>query len=109
MNKEQKNVLKIILIIFFMLVFIFLCFLFLDYLKVDCEVNPPMVSNCERYNIEELNNCVREGYTGTGFLGMTDWHTIYWVCEGYGKVAQRCIEYGESSPSNLTADWEHCK
>ncbi len=81
----------------------------LQSLKTDCTVTPPMDSYCLKYNIAELDGCVREGYTGTGFLGMTDWRTEYWVCEDYGRVAERCIEWSEPSPSNLTADWEHCK
>lgn len=79
-----------------------------DFLKKDCDINPPMTSYCETYNIENLEGCVREGYTGTGFLGMTDWNTEYWVCEEYGRIAKSCSEWSKSE-SNLTKDWEGCK
>ena len=108
-TKEKVITKKIVLRLVLAFVLMSGLFLLINSLKADCTVNPPMVSNCERYNVDELDNCVREGYTGTGFLGMTDWDTIYYVCEGYGRVAERCISYGESSPSNLTSDWEHCK
>ena len=84
-------------------------YLLLSSLKVDCTVTPPMQSYCLTYNIEELNGCVREGHTGTGFLGMKDYNTEYWVCEDYGRIAERCIEWSKPSPSNLTADYKHCK
>lgn len=47
---------------------------------------------CKKYNIEELK-CVREGYTGKGMFGLTDFSTEYYVCENYGKIALRCTEY----------------
>ena len=81
----------------------------LQSLKVDCAITPPMESYCLKYNIGEMDNCVREGYTGKGFLGSTDWRTEYWVCENYGRIAESCIEWSEPSPSNLTEDWENCK
>jgi len=78
-------------------------------MKIDCNINPPMESYCLTYNIEELDNCIREGYTGKGFLGMSDLRTEYWVCEDYGRIALRCVAWSEPGPSNWTADWEHCK
>ncbi len=56
--------------------------------RIECQEAP-----CKRTNINEMKNCVREGYTGTGFLGMKDYHTEYYVCEGYGRVASSCSEY----------------
>lgn len=47
---------------------------------------------CKIYNTEG-KSCVKEGHTGTGFLGMKDYSTNYYVCEGYGRIAQYCIEY----------------
>lgn len=54
-----------------------------------CYCNEPP---CKRYNIQG-NNCVQEGYTGKGFLGMTDFDKVYYVCEGYGRMALHCEEY----------------
>jgi len=110
-NKEEKEyvVLHLVIASFVFVVLIAITLSLMNPSKEDCVANPPMVSSCEKYNIEELNNCVREGYTGTGFLGMTDFNTDYWVCEDYGRIARYCISWREASPSNLTSDWEHCK
>jgi hypothetical protein len=47
---------------------------------------------CKKYNIADYK-CVREGYTGEGFLGLGDYHTEYYVCEGLGRIALSCSEY----------------
>ncbi len=112
LEKEKKRSPIGVLILVFLLVFgsWFLIFYFYNnFVKVNCESNPPMTQHCEKYNIEELPNCVREGYTGKGILGFTDFNTVYYVCEGYGRVARTCIDWSEPSPSNLTADWRYCK
>lgn len=56
--------------------------------RVECQTAP-----CKHTNIQQMKNCVREGYTGTGFLGMKDYDTEYYICEGYGRVALSCSEY----------------
>ncbi|KKN17004.1 hypothetical protein LCGC14_0970120 [marine sediment metagenome] len=107
MNRETKIIINLII---FTIIIGGGIFLFSsDVLKVDCELNPPTIIHCEAYNIERLKGCVREGYTGNGFLGMTDWNTEYWVCEDHGRVAKYCAEWSRSSPSNLTKDWKNCK
>lgn len=50
---------------------------------------------CKTYNID-FQNCVSEGYTGKGFLGLTDFNTEYYICKDYGKVALRCVDYWDS-------------
>ena len=100
-------VIHLVIIAIFGALFIFL--LQGNYFKKDCEANPPMVSGCKKYNIEELSGCVREGYTGKGFLGLTDWNTVYYVCEDYGRVAMSCIQWNKPSQSNSTRDWENCR
>lgn len=47
---------------------------------------------CKTYNIDGYQ-CVREGYTSTGFLGFTNFNTVYYVCEDLGRVARSCAEY----------------
>lgn len=47
---------------------------------------------CKKYNIYG-KECVREGYTGKGFLGFTDFYNEYYICEGYGRMALSCVEY----------------
>jgi len=47
---------------------------------------------CQTYNTDG-KNCVREGYTGTGFLGLTDFNQLYYVCEGFGRMARSCENY----------------
>lgn len=47
---------------------------------------------CKVYNIEGYD-CVREGYTGKGFLGLTDWDNEYYICKDLGRVARSCVDY----------------
>ncbi len=47
---------------------------------------------CKTYNINDYT-CVREGHTGTGFLGFKDFDTVYYVCEDLGRVALACEEH----------------
>lgn len=63
--------------------------------RVECQLAP-----CKTYNIEGYE-CVREGYTGNGLLGMTDWDTEYYVCKDLGRVALSCIDYFDSEEELL--------
>ena len=58
--------------------------------RVSC--NEPI---CKKYNIDDYK-CVYDGYTGNGFLGMKDYSTRYYICEGLGRVAFHCIEHYKS-------------
>lgn len=58
--------------------------------KVQCTRAP-----CKTYNIEGYE-CIREGHTGTGFLGFSDLDTTYYVCKDLGRVALACKEYFKS-------------
>ena len=47
---------------------------------------------CKRSNVDD-KDCISEGHTEKGFLGFTDWNTVYYVCKDYGRIAWRCVEY----------------
>ncbi len=79
-----------------------------DFLLTDCDERPPLASRCITYNIDN-NDCVEEGHTGRGFLGLKDYDTEYYVCKDLGRVARKCIEWSVRGPSNLTSDYNHCK
>jgi len=72
--------------------------------EIDCEWGAVSVGGgmpycqeapCKTYNTKG-KECVREGYTGKGFLGLTDFNNEYYICEGYGRMVLSCIDYFDS-------------